>query len=167
MIFSTIINGKEICMNISNDNEISILNKKNTSIIDCTLINDDTISLILNGNVYYLTIMMEQNGYEVMVNHFSNFVEVKNRNEILKDELGLNDSIIHQSGEVHAQIPGLVSRIDVKSGNYVKKGDTLCILEAMKMENEIKSPISGTIKAIQINPGKNVDKGDLLMEIIS
>ena len=84
MIFSTSINGKEICMNISNDNKISILNDKKTNSIDCTLINDDTISLIFNGNVYYLTIMIDQNGYEVMTNHFSNFVEEELNKAIFK-----------------------------------------------------------------------------------
>ncbi|HCW72621.1 MAG TPA: acetyl-CoA carboxylase, biotin carboxyl carrier protein, partial [Clostridiaceae bacterium] len=34
----------------------------------------------------------------------------------------------------------------VKLGQKVKKGDVLCILEAMKIMNEIKSPHDGTIK---------------------
>ena len=167
MIFSTSINGKEIELDISNNNEINVLNNVKTQTIDCSFINDSTISLLLNGNVYYLTIMTEKNGYKVMVNHFSQSVEVKNEYEKLIDLLGFDNTLIDHSGEIYAQIPGLVSRIDVKTGDCIKVGDTLCILEAMKMENEIKSPKSGTIQTIYVNPGKNVEKDDLLMKIIN
>jgi len=166
MIFSTTINGKKLNLSISSDKyEVSILNDKKKQTIDCIPINDDTISLLLNGHVYYLTIINESNGYNVMVNHYNNFVEVKNEHEVLEAKLGLNNHITDHSGEIHAQIPGLVSRIDVKLGDNIRVGDTLCILEAMKMENEIKSPKNGTIMNIYVNPDSNVEKGDLLMEI--
>ena len=69
------------------------------------------------------------------------------------------------TGEIYAPIPGIVSRIFVKSGDSVKAGKNLCILEAMKMENEISSPINGTITSIHIDSGDNVKRGNLLMEI--
>ena len=36
----------------------------------------------------------------------------------------------------------------VKAGDKVQKGQTLCIIEAMKMMNEIKAPVSGEITEI-------------------
>ena len=36
----------------------------------------------------------------------------------------------------------------VKIGKTVKKGETVCIIEAMKMMNEIKAPVSGEITEI-------------------
>ncbi len=42
----------------------------------------------------------------------------------------------------------------VKVGDIVKKGDTLCIIEAMKTMNEIKAPISGKILKVHV---KNQD----------
>ncbi len=36
----------------------------------------------------------------------------------------------------------------VKKGDKVKKGDTLCIIEAMKVMNEITAPVDGTILEI-------------------
>ncbi len=33
----------------------------------------------------------------------------------------------------------------VKKGSQVKKGDVLCVIEAMKVMNEVTAPISGTI----------------------
>ncbi len=42
--------------------------------------------------------------------------------------------------------PGADSFVNV--GDRVKKGDTLCIVEAMKLMNEIEADVSGVIKAI-------------------
>ena len=79
----------------------------------------------------------------------------------------MNIEISNRSGEVCALIPGLVSRLCVKIGDSVEKGETLCILEAMKMENEIIAPNNGTIEEIYINSGSNVEKGEILMELSS
>ncbi|MDX9995455.1 MAG: acetyl-CoA carboxylase biotin carboxyl carrier protein [Rhodocyclaceae bacterium] len=42
-------------------------------------------------------------------------------------------------------------------GQSVKKGDTLCIIEAMKLMNEIESDADGVIKAILIENGQPVE----------
>lgn len=39
----------------------------------------------------------------------------------------------------------------VKVGDYVEKGDTICIIEAMKMMTEVKSDISGTVTKIEVD----------------
>ncbi len=50
----------------------------------------------------------------------------------------------------------------VSAGSRVKKGDTLCIIEAMKTMNEIRSPKAGVIAAILANDGATVAAGDPL-----
>ena len=44
-----------------------------------------------------------------------------------------------------------------KVGDQVKKGDTLCIIEAMKMMNQIESDTTGIIKAILVEDGESVE----------
>ena len=44
----------------------------------------------------------------------------------------------------------------VKVGDIVKKGQVLCIIEAMKMMNEIKSEFSGKIVSIEVEDGEPV-----------
>jgi acetyl-CoA carboxylase biotin carboxyl carrier protein len=44
----------------------------------------------------------------------------------------------------------------VKVGDVVKKGDTLCIIEAMKIMNDIAAPISGRIAKIHAKNGEAV-----------
>ena len=53
----------------------------------------------------------------------------------------------------------------VKSGQKIKKGDTICLIEAMKTFNEIKSDKDGEVKSILIKNGEAVEFGQPLFEI--
>ena len=53
----------------------------------------------------------------------------------------------------------------VKVGDAVKKGDTLCIVEAMKLMNEIPSPVDGVISKINVEEGNVVEYGEVLFTI--
>ena len=69
------------------------------------------------------------------------------------------------SGEVRAQMPGKVLRIDVRVGDAVAERQTLVIMESMKMESSLVAAKAGTITAVHCEPGQTVDMGDLLLEI--
>ncbi len=64
--------------------------------------------------------------------------------------------------QVTAPMPGTILKVKVTPGQSVKKGDVICILEAMKMENDIPSPCDGTIAAINVQSGANVSSGEVL-----
>ena len=53
----------------------------------------------------------------------------------------------------------------VKLNQKVKKGEVLCILEAMKIMNEIKSPVDGTIRKIALKDTDMADFGKTLFII--
>ena len=53
----------------------------------------------------------------------------------------------------------------VKSGQKIKKGDTICLIEAMKTFNEIKSDKDGVVKSILIKNGEAVEFSQPLFEI--
>lgn len=67
--------------------------------------------------------------------------------------------------EVKAPMQGTINRVDVQNGTQVKKGQVLCILEAMKLENEIVSPADGVITQVNISKGQNVNNQELLFVI--
>ena len=67
--------------------------------------------------------------------------------------------------KVNAPLPGNVLDVKVSKGAAVKKGDILCILEAMKMENEIVAPVDGTVVDVKATKGASVNTGDLLFVI--
>lgn len=54
----------------------------------------------------------------------------------------------------------------VKVGSKVKKGDTLCIIEAMKLMNEIESEVDGTVTEILVENEQIVEYGQPLFRII-
>jgi acetyl-CoA carboxylase biotin carboxyl carrier protein len=45
----------------------------------------------------------------------------------------------------------------VKVGDKVKKGDVLCIIEAMKLFNEIQSEVSGKIVKVMVDNAQAVE----------
>ncbi|MFP4463158.1 MAG: acetyl-CoA carboxylase biotin carboxyl carrier protein [Guyparkeria sp.] len=45
----------------------------------------------------------------------------------------------------------------VEVGTSVRKGDTICIIEAMKMFNQIEAEVDGTIKAVLVENGQPVE----------
>ena len=55
------------------------------------------------------------------------------------------------------------SKAFVEIGASVKKGDTICIIEAMKLMNEIEADQDGVVKAILIENGQPVEYGEPLI----
>ena len=68
-------------------------------------------------------------------------------------------------GLIKAPLPGTILEIKVKTGDVVKSGDNLLVMEAMKMENNIKADREGKIEVISVNAGDTVLEGDTLIEI--
>lgn len=53
----------------------------------------------------------------------------------------------------------------VEIGKEVKKGDVLCIVEAMKLMNEIESEYTGKVTEILVKDGETVEYGTPLFRI--
>ena len=60
-------------------------------------------------------------------------------------------------------MPGTILAVNVKVGETVKKGQVLCILEAMKMENEIMAPGEAVVASIEVSAGDSVNTGQVLI----
>ena len=69
------------------------------------------------------------------------------------------------SGSVVAPMPGTILKVLKATGDSVKAGEVVLILEAMKMENEITAPVDGTIGSLSLTEGSTVAGGDLLFEV--
>jgi len=66
---------------------------------------------------------------------------------------------------LRAPLPGVILEIFCKTGDTIKKGQKLMVLEAMKMENVINSEKDGIIKEIKVNKGDSVLEGAELVII--
>ncbi|EJO5348160.1 acetyl-CoA carboxylase biotin carboxyl carrier protein [Clostridium botulinum] len=61
--------------------------------------------------------------------------------------------------------PGRDKEDYVKVGDKVKKGDIVCIVEAMKVMNEIEAEVDGEIVGILVEDGQMVQYGEALFKI--
>ena len=62
--------------------------------------------------------------------------------------------------------PSPDARPFVEVGDQVKKGDTLCIIEAMKLMNEIPCEVDGTVAEICVGNGQVVEYNQPLFRIV-
>ena len=67
--------------------------------------------------------------------------------------------------KVSAPMPGTILAVKVSAGQQVKKGDVICVLEAMKMETDIPAPQDGVIASINVQKGASVNAGDVLASL--
>ena len=67
--------------------------------------------------------------------------------------------------KVTSPMPGTILAVKVSAGQTVKKGDVICVLEAMKMENDIPAPQDGVIASIDVQKGASVNAGDVLASL--
>ena len=63
---------------------------------------------------------------------------------------------------VTSPMPGTILEVKVSAGQTVKKGDVICVLEAMKMENDIPAPCDGVVASINVQKGASVGAGDVI-----
>ncbi len=68
------------------------------------------------------------------------------------------------SNALTATIAGTVVKVLVDSGDEVKAGETVLILEAMKMETEVTAPADGTVDHVAVEVGQAVQNGQVLIE---
>lgn len=55
----------------------------------------------------------------------------------------------------------------VEVGDRIRKGQTLCILEAMKLMNELEAEVGGTVRQICVDNGDPVEYGQTIFHIES
>ncbi|TPR18852.1 acetyl-CoA carboxylase biotin carboxyl carrier protein subunit [Apilactobacillus timberlakei] len=96
----------------------------------------------------------------------SNTVSVTNENAS-KSKASQNDST-----KIKAPLVGIVyfapspeKPVYKNVGDHIKKGETVCVIEAMKVINEVKSPISGTITKQVANDGDMVEYNQPIFEV--
>ena len=61
-------------------------------------------------------------------------------------------------------LPGVVTEVFVKTGEYIEAGHVVLVIEAMKMKNSIRTTRSGKISSVLVNPGETVSHKQPLIE---
>ena len=67
------------------------------------------------------------------------------------------------SASVKSPYPGTILEVKVSVGQSVKKGDVVCVLEAMKMAQDIPAPQDGVVASVNVQKGASVESNDVLV----
>ncbi|MGL5575912.1 MAG: acetyl-CoA carboxylase biotin carboxyl carrier protein [Sarcina sp.] len=161
-----------------NFNELeSLIDKINISDISLFELTIDNIHLKMDKS------LTRSNGISPIVTEEVSKFEA----EEAKENLAPINKVVNQSNEVISEIslnkntkiitapmvgtfyesPGAGLDAFVKIGQKVEKGDTLCIIEAMKLMNEIEADITGEIIEILVQNGQMVEFGTELFKVRS
>ena len=107
-------------------------------------------------------------GNENLNKEYANEEKVVPKQEIkeVKQETSLDTKIVKSPmvGTFYLK-PTPNSKPYVEVGETIEKGETLCIIEAMKLMNEIESEFSGKIEEILAKDGDMVEYGTPLFRI--
>ena len=144
----------------------------------------EIIYILENSDVNEIDINFWGRKYRVVKSPGINIVDQKSKNESQDvsqiDQVGSSEDTFNSSSSnsdhsnILSPMPGTFyaapspeADLFVKAGDTVNKGDTLCIIEAMKIMNEIEAESTGIISEILIKNGDPVEYNQPLFKIKS
>ncbi len=71
------------------------------------------------------------------------------------------------AGTSHAPMPGVVVSILIASGQQVRQGDALLIIESMKLQMTIAAHVDGEVTELPLSVGQTFQRGDVLVRIVA
>ena len=133
---------------------------------------DSLIKKIKDNNLGSIKLTNKSTTIEV-TNSFLNPTTNQNTQNILPtDNQNVDNKINNNILSIDSPMVGIIyltpkpsSPPFAKKGQKIKKGDTICLIEAMKTFNEIKSDRDCSIKTILVKNGEAVEFGQPLFEI--
>jgi biotin carboxyl carrier protein len=129
--------------------------------VDAALTARDVLSVLVDGKAYEIKRERSLQGEIHMILGSARYaVEVRDPRS-LRTRRGAAGA---EAGpqKLTAPMPGKIVRIAVHSGEEVKAGQAVIVMEAMKMQNEMKSPKDGNVQKILTSEGSTVNAGDTL-----
>ncbi|MGA7841707.1 MAG: biotin/lipoyl-containing protein, partial [Candidatus Acidiferrales bacterium] len=117
-------------------------------------------SILINGRS--LEVRMERLGAELRaITGTRQFkVVVQDEREWRRDRVSAAEAEGRQ--KILAPMPGKIVRVLVKTGDAVRAGQGLLVVEAMKMQNEIRAPKTGTVDRLAVIEGQTVNSGEVV-----
>ena len=165
MNYQTTYNGKEKELQILLDGNRIVAGSEELE-FDIHHAGEDRYLIKLGSRTYKVDeVQLEGEQVSFRYNGVPITVQVRNKQELLLELLGMKREEAAREEALRAPMPGRILQLQVEQEQTVKKGQPVATLEAMKMENQIKAPVDGRIKKILINKNQNVEKNDVLMEI--
>ncbi|RMG60048.1 MAG: acetyl-CoA carboxylase biotin carboxyl carrier protein subunit [Deltaproteobacteria bacterium] len=134
-----------------------------TFVVDAHRVEENTWSIILDGRVFEVDLLVGDEEISVYLN--GDLYPLKVVNEQQKALSRTKETAEGGKQLLTAPMPGKVVKVLVSEGEEVGPNQGLIIIEAMKMENEFKSSAPGKVKEIFVKEGEVVEGGDKLILI--
>jgi biotin carboxyl carrier protein len=158
MIYKAIINDdQEFAIEEADLEQIDFV-EKNDRIFHLLISSKGHLIRLVHADYAKRTFHYEVDGHPICV-------QLKTPVEVQIDAMGYMSRAAIADEDIRAPMPGLVLDVRVKSGDHVKKGDPLIILEAMKMENVIIAAHDAVIDDVCVVNGQSVDKAEVLLHL--
>ena len=137
---------------------------------------NETIDLLIKkikeNNLTSIKLSNKSNTIEISNNLTSQFSNQNTQNIPTTSNQNINEENNKSLISIDSPMVGIIyltpkpsSPPFAKKGQKIKKGDTICLIEAMKTFNEIKSDRDCTIKSVMVKNGEAVEFGQPLFEI--
>lgn len=140
--------------------------EQDLALLDLVRTGKDSYHLLKDDDSYHIEFDSKDfnsKSYLININNSKYKVNISNPLDVLIANMGFAIGEGALVNSIKAPMPGLILEISVDSGQEVKEGDPLLILEAMKMENVITSPRDGVVKEISVSKGDAVEKNHTLI----
>ena len=122
-------------------------------------------SIVIDGQTSILPYDAAHSELAVWPGHISLFSGASSHDFIVVDPSAKAEAATGGNDALRAPMPGLVKLVRVTSGDDVKKGQALLVLEAMKMEHTITAPHDGKIADI-VPQASQVTDGTILVKFV-
>ena len=155
-----------MAMEIRWENKTIEVSSKTPPLWEWTRLSEGTFRVTIQGKSYQVEAIEGPDplgNMTVRVAGIEREVKILNERALLLDKMGMFSGDTKAELQLCAPMPGKVLSVKVSPGQFVKPGDALLVLEAMKMENVIKSAVEGVVEDVPAKPGMAVEKGELLV----
>lgn len=165
-MLKAIVNDTEI-FKIENSGSAYLLNELPFE-WDLVKIDKNTYHAIYKHKSYTIDVLafdLASKSFHLKINNKACHVQIKDRYDNLLHDLGMDAIKSEKAPDIKAPMPGMVVDVRVISGQQLKKGDPVIVLEAMKMENILKASADAIVKNISVKKGSKVEKNEVLVTL--
>ncbi len=144
-------------------NEALLLLRGREVKVDVVEVSEDTLSLLIDGRSYDVVIDGSDGAFHVLVDGVAFDIRLLDPRNLRTSSVGLLDK--EDPVSVVAPMPGRVVRVLFHEGEFVREGQGVAVIEAMKMQNELKTPKSGKVAKVNVTENQTVNAGECLVVI--
>lgn len=158
-----VVHEKQVQVEITKNNGLYRLTCNGKSFnVDAIRANHNTLSLLVGGKSYEVTIENQRSRYTVYFVNDTIDLELFDIRKFKASAI-TKKNVRGGAHEILAPMPGKIIKVAVSQNGKVQEGDPLLIMEAMKMQNELKAPASGTVRKVYVKEGEAVSSQQVLM----